>query len=157
MSAQRSTQVLLPLQTDPLLSSLYRTPKPQRTTSPSGQDLPVSSSSTSTSTQHIDVRRVALRSFRDRVILPPFQRLYARLSKHNRHDGFQDAHNYQQPRLKQMYVSFELRKQMIILDLFQATCPIGSKQLSSRQILIDYPIPSANCRGGRYARLAEAG
>jgi len=109
--AYGSTQVLLPLQTDPLLSSLYRTPKPQRTASPSSQELPASSSSTSTSTHHIDVRTVALRSFRDRVILPPFQRLYTRLSKHNRQDGFQDAHNYQQPRLKQMCVRFKLTKQ----------------------------------------------
>lgn len=98
-------QVLLPLQTDPLLSSLYRTPKSHRPTSPtrqSGAKSSISSSTSSASTYHIDVRSVALKSFRDRVILPPFQRLYARLSLSSRQDGLQEANSYQQPRLQQM-------------------------------------------------------
>lgn len=98
-------QVLLPLQTDPLLSSLYRTPKSHRTTSPTRQNgpkAPISSTSSNLSTYHIDVRSVALKSFRDRVILPPYQRLYARLSIANRQDNFQETSSYQQPRLQQM-------------------------------------------------------
>ncbi|KJA27755.1 hypothetical protein HYPSUDRAFT_34894 [Hypholoma sublateritium FD-334 SS-4] len=96
--------VLLPLQTDPLLSSLYRTPKSHRASSPTrqtGAKASISSLS-STSAYHIDVRSVALKSFRDRVILPPFQRLYARLSIASRQDGLQEANSYQQPRLQQM-------------------------------------------------------
>ncbi|KAF5385991.1 hypothetical protein D9615_002415 [Tricholomella constricta] len=98
--------VLLPLQTDPLLSSLYRTPKPHhRATSPSRQGTKgsvASSLSGSASTSHIDVRSVALRAFRDRVILPLFQRLYMRLSMPNRQDSYQETSTYQQPRLQQM-------------------------------------------------------
>ncbi|KAF8972942.1 HbrB-like-domain-containing protein [Flammula alnicola] len=97
--------VLLPLQTDPLLSSLYRTPKSHRTTSPTRQNGPktsISSSLTSSTPNHIDVRSVALKSFRDRVILPPFQRLYSRLSLSSRQDGLQETNSYQQPRLQQM-------------------------------------------------------
>ncbi|GLB37246.1 putative hbrB-like [Lyophyllum shimeji] len=90
--------VLLPLQTDSLLSSLYRTPKPQQGTKGSGS----SSMSSSASSSSIDVRSVALRSFRDKVILPLFQRLYARLSMPNRQDNFQETSAYQQPRLQQM-------------------------------------------------------
>lgn len=54
------------------------------------------------SVYHIDVRTIALRAFRDRAILPLFQRLYARLSAPNRQDNFQEAAPYQQPRLQQM-------------------------------------------------------
>ncbi|KAK0498408.1 HbrB-like-domain-containing protein [Armillaria luteobubalina] len=96
---------LLPLQTDPLLSSLYRTPK--RPSSPSRQNNKGSIStslgaSLQLSTQHIDVRAVALRSFRDKVILPLAPRLKARLSMVNRQDNFQETPGYQQPRLQQM-------------------------------------------------------
>ncbi|KAF8911822.1 HbrB-like-domain-containing protein [Mucidula mucida] len=92
---------LLPLQTDPLLSSLYRQPK--RPSSPSRQATKGSISSISAlSPQHIDVRAVALRSFRDKVILPLSPRLKARLSMTNRQDNFQETPGYQQPRLQQM-------------------------------------------------------
>ncbi|KAK7035281.1 hypothetical protein VNI00_012048 [Paramarasmius palmivorus] len=74
--------VLLPLQNDPLISSLYRTPK--RPSSPRRQATKGSISSLNSavaiSSHHIDVRTLALRSFRDRIILPLFQRLYGRLS-----------------------------------------------------------------------------
>ena len=99
-------QVLLPLQTDPLLSSLYRTPKPHRATSPARQNGPhkasLASAMNSVSTHHIDVRSVALKSFRDRVILPPSQRLYSRLSATNRQDNLQETNSHQMPRLQQM-------------------------------------------------------
>src|ERR1700731_4372329 len=81
-------KVLLPLQTDPILSSLYRTPKIHRTTSPARQN-GISSMSALNSiphSSHIDVRTVALRSFRDNVILPLFPRLRARVSSPNRQD-----------------------------------------------------------------------
>ncbi|KAF9559844.1 HbrB-domain-containing protein [Agrocybe pediades] len=97
--------VLLPLQTDPLLLSLHRTPKTHRATSPTRQAGPkptLSSNSSATSTNRIDVRSVALRSFRDKVILPIKQRLASRLSLSNRQDNFQETQSYQQPRLQQM-------------------------------------------------------
>jgi len=59
---------------------------------------------TNTSTSHIDVRSVALRSFRDKVILPLSSRLYMRLAMPNRQDNYQETSAYQLPRLQQMYV-----------------------------------------------------
>jgi hypothetical protein len=56
------------------------------------------------STYHIDVRNVALRSFRDKIILPLSSRLRDRLSLPNRQDNYQETSAYQQPRLQQMYV-----------------------------------------------------
>ncbi|KAK2467798.1 hypothetical protein APHAL10511_000093 [Amanita phalloides] len=98
--------VLLPLQTDPLLSSLYRPPKAHnRATSPPRQSVPqtmLSSSINNVSPTHIDVRSIALRSFRDKVILPLFERLYARLALPNRQDNFQESAAHHQPRLQQM-------------------------------------------------------
>ncbi|KDQ57725.1 hypothetical protein JAAARDRAFT_156667 [Jaapia argillacea MUCL 33604] len=116
---------LLPLQTDSLLSSLYRTPKTHRTSSPTRHQhalpahpkttIPLSSSLSSSSyssllsTPQIDVRTVALRSFRDRIILPVFARLNARLSgtgeKENDKSvglGVGESSGYEQPRLQQM-------------------------------------------------------
>ncbi|KAF8626864.1 hypothetical protein AX15_004682 [Amanita polypyramis BW_CC] len=98
--------VLLPLQTDPLLSSLYRPGKAHhRTTSPSrqnGSQTILSSSIGGVSPTRIDVRTIALRSFRDKVILPLFERLYARLALPNRQDNFQETAAHHQPRLQQM-------------------------------------------------------
>ncbi|ESK92987.1 hypothetical protein Moror_8990 [Moniliophthora roreri MCA 2997] len=74
--------VLLPLQNEPLLSSLYRTPKRPSSPRRTGTKGSISSlnSAVAISPHHIDVRTLALRSFRDRIILPLFQRLYARLT-----------------------------------------------------------------------------
>ncbi|KAF8348114.1 HbrB-like-domain-containing protein [Amanita rubescens] len=98
--------VLLPLQTDPLLSSLYRPPKAHhRATSPSRQNTAqtmFSSSISNVSPTHIDVRSIALRSFRDKVILPLFERLYARLALPNRQDNVLESAAHHQPRLQQM-------------------------------------------------------
>lgn len=97
--------VLLPLQTDPLLSSLYRTPKPHRPTSPGRQTTKSSASSSVTSSVSpslIDVRSLALRSFRDKVILPLSSRLYMRLAIPNREDNYPETSAYQRPRLQQM-------------------------------------------------------
>ncbi|PPQ89541.1 hypothetical protein CVT25_012213 [Psilocybe cyanescens] len=117
--------VLLPLQTDPLLSSLYRSPKSHRTTSPTRQSGPktsISSTTNTASTYHIDVRSVALRSFRDRVILPPFQRLYNRLSMISRHDNHQETSSYQQPRLQQMLLVLSSESRHLLVT-FSLTTP----------------------------------
>ncbi|KZP34332.1 HbrB-domain-containing protein [Athelia psychrophila] len=95
---------LLPLQTDPLLASLYRNPKTHRNSSPTrpsppGPNAPPNnrdgtgaiqksaitiSAMGSAAHPHIDVRTVALRGFRDQIILPLAPRLYARLTLPNR-------------------------------------------------------------------------
>ncbi|KAJ3539267.1 hypothetical protein NMY22_g4814 [Coprinellus aureogranulatus] len=95
--------VLLPLQTDPLLSSLSRTPKTHpRGNSQSGLGQSTQTSVPALAGPSIDVRTIALRAFRDRVVYPLYQRLYARLSLPNRQDVFQETGSYQQPRLQQM-------------------------------------------------------
>jgi hypothetical protein len=102
-------QALLPLQTDPLLSSLYRNPKTHRSSSPtrqnSGGKVSLSLSSSNISSMgsschpHIDVRTVGLRGFRDQIILPLFPRLHARLSIANR---LLENQGYLEPRCNQM-------------------------------------------------------
>ncbi|KAJ8463330.1 hypothetical protein ONZ51_g10330 [Trametes cubensis] len=73
---------LLPLQTDPILSSLYRHPK-ARPASPTATQNGKGAGAghiVSTAATQIDVRALALVSFRDRIVLPLFPRLYARLT-----------------------------------------------------------------------------
>jgi len=94
---------LLPLQTDPLLSSLYRVPKAHKPSpSPiSGGNSKGSISSLKQSTSQIDVRTVALQSFRDHIILPACPRMYARL-RATREDAIPESPISHQPRLQQM-------------------------------------------------------
>ena len=97
-----TSQVLLPLQTDPVLSSLYRTPKTHRNSSPTRQNGKCSTSLPSYplgTSSHIDVRTLALRSFRDKIILPIATALNARLNV-LKQEGLAESHTY--PRLQQM-------------------------------------------------------
>ncbi|KAJ7497130.1 HbrB-like-domain-containing protein, partial [Mycena latifolia] len=93
--------VLLPLHTDPLLSNLYRS-KPHRPSSPrqtSKGNIPsVMNGSLQLSPKYIDVRTVALRSFRDKVIVPLASRLRGCII--NRQENAQETAT--QPRLQQM-------------------------------------------------------
>ncbi|KAH9962095.1 HbrB-like-domain-containing protein [Lactifluus volemus] len=91
--------VLLPLQTEPVLSSLYRTPKTHRNSSPTRQNGKGSTSLPLSPSSHIDVRTLALRSFRDKIILPIATPLNARLSM-LKQEGLSESHTY--PRLQQM-------------------------------------------------------
>ncbi|KAF9529288.1 HbrB-like-domain-containing protein [Crepidotus variabilis] len=149
--------VLLPLQTDALLSSLYRNPKPQRATSPERPSLSKSTSSSmsSTSLYHIDVRSVALKSFRDRVILPPFQRLYTRLSILGRqNDGFQDTTSYQQPRLQQMLLVLSAQSRYLPAT-FSLTTPspqptAGEAAIRDLLRLVRNPRPQADFRNTKF-------
>lgn len=117
------TQVLLPLQTHPLLLSLHRTPKTHRPSSPSHQlpspDVPSTSGSSFpipgtlagvSMTPPIDVRTLALCAFRDQVIFPISSRLETRISSLPKRDSSETSGEglgmtYQQPRLQQMWVS----------------------------------------------------
>jgi hypothetical protein len=98
--------VFLPLQTDRHVLSLSRTPKTHRSTSPglAGKKSHVRSGSISSGTRAtIDVRMLALRSFRDAIILPLFDRLDALLSQKSKEIfGVGQGGEYQQPRLQQM-------------------------------------------------------
>ncbi|EMD37787.1 hypothetical protein CERSUDRAFT_105686 [Gelatoporia subvermispora B] len=93
---------LLPLQTDPLLSSLYRVPKTHKANTPASSGGKGSMSSLMLqSTPQIDVRTVALHSFRDSIILPAFPRLYARLMM-PKEEMLSESPIVQMPRLQQM-------------------------------------------------------
>jgi hypothetical protein len=89
--------VLLPLQSDPMFNALYR-PKGHRSSSPTrgGTAGPFAKGT-------IDVRTLALRSFRDHIVVPMSSKLHARLS--GKADLFGENAAYQLARLQQMYVS----------------------------------------------------
>lgn len=100
-------QVLLPLHTDSALVSLHRVPKSHRgsdasTKSPTLRRIP-SSNLLSASPAQIDVRTIAIRAFRDQIVLPIFSRLYGCLTMLPTQDSFCMVNStYQQPRLQQM-------------------------------------------------------
>jgi HbrB-like len=98
-SAVTSSQVFLPLQTDPYLHSLSR---PQKTlNSSSSSEL----GSGPNGAPSIDVRKLALRSFRDSVVLPVAPRLQKRFSAPNREkDLNSELADHHRPRLEQMLV-----------------------------------------------------
>ncbi|KIJ19005.1 hypothetical protein PAXINDRAFT_8363 [Paxillus involutus ATCC 200175] len=97
--------VLLPLQTDQLLTSLYRASKQHRSSSPTRQGAkiaPTLPSSIAAFSPSIDVRSVALCAFRDRVVLPLHGRLHTSLSPPQSKDTLARLSQYRQPRLQQM-------------------------------------------------------
>lgn len=150
--------VLLPLQTDPLLSSLYRTPKSHRATSPTRQNGPhkgsLASAMNPASTHHIDVRSVALKSFRDRVILPPSQRLYSRLSATNRQDSLQETNSHQMPRLQQMLLVLSSESRHLPVT-FSLTTPApqptaGESAIRDLLRLVRNPRPKADIRNQKF-------
>ncbi|KAG6813677.1 hypothetical protein H0H92_008525 [Tricholoma furcatifolium] len=155
--------VLLPMQTDPLLMSLYRTPKTHlRATSPPRQGMKSTTSSTvSVSSSHIDVRSVALRSFRDKVILPLHQRLYQRLSMPNPQDNYhQETSSYQQPRLQQMLLVLTSQRRPRALA-FSLTAPVPTPT-PGEQVIIDLlrvvrsPRPQYDARAQALNKLVPA-
>ncbi|KAJ7502771.1 HbrB-like-domain-containing protein [Mycena galericulata] len=92
--------VLLPLHTDPILSNLYRA-KPRRPSSPrqtSKGNIPSVLNGSLMGPNYIDVRTIALRSFRDKVIVPLTSRLRACIV--NRQENAPET--APEPRLQQM-------------------------------------------------------
>ncbi|PSR72172.1 hypothetical protein PHLCEN_2v11964 [Hermanssonia centrifuga] len=88
---------LLPLQTDSMISSLSRMPKVIKPSSPSGQN---GKSGPTYKTQQIDVRTIALQSFRDQIVHPLFPVLHDRLTELR--EQYPVSSGYQQPRLQHM-------------------------------------------------------
>lgn len=90
-----------------MLLSISRVPKGhRRASSSSGLDLSPSNESC------LDVRHLALLSFRDAIILPRFEKLRDRLTESMK-DGYDvgvgKSEDYQQPRLQQMSVLYVLQ------------------------------------------------
>ncbi|KAF9245042.1 HbrB-like-domain-containing protein [Melanogaster broomeanus] len=97
--------VLLPFQTDQLLTSLLRTAKQHRSSSPTRQGAkiaPTLPSSLAAFSPTIDVRSVALCAFRDRVVFPLHGRLHTLLSPPQTKETLARLGQYRQPRLQQM-------------------------------------------------------
>ncbi|KAI0040640.1 HbrB-domain-containing protein [Auriscalpium vulgare] len=144
--------VLLPLQTDPILSSLYRTPKGHRTSSPTRQNSKGSLSMPSylpTSPQ-IDVRTVALRSFRDKIILPISSILNTRLNL-QRSENLVESHIY--PRLQQMLLVLvsQTRTQVSSMSLTSSHPQLapGEAAVSRLLRLVRASTTGARLSGGR--------
>nr|GAT57711.1 predicted protein [Mycena chlorophos] len=91
--------VLLPLRTDPLLSTLHRG-KPQRPSSPRQGSKGNISMNGSLQAPSIDVRTIALRSFRDKVVIPFAPQLRASIL--NRQEKEAAPISISQPRLQQL-------------------------------------------------------
>ncbi|KAJ7209561.1 HbrB-like-domain-containing protein [Mycena pura] len=95
--------VLLPLHTDPTLSTLHRS-KPHRPSSPrqtsKGNISSVFNNSMQMPSNYIDVRTIALRSFRDKVVVPLASRLRGCII--NRQEKENAQVTVAQPRLQQM-------------------------------------------------------
>ncbi|OSC97082.1 HbrB-domain-containing protein [Trametes coccinea BRFM310] len=110
---------LLPLQTDPILSSLYRLPKARPSSPTSTQNGKPASSSLNVLLQstapQIDVRALALVSFRDRVVLPLFPRLYARLTMSKDENPVGTEAYY--PRLQQMLLVLVSQRSQRLVSL----------------------------------------
>ncbi len=94
--------MFLPAHTDSLLLSLHRT-KANRAASPTFSD----SSTRSSSTYHIDVRKLTLRAFRDSVILPICHKLHGLVTSSKKLSESVQEH---QPRLQQMSVVIQLKR-----------------------------------------------
>ncbi|KAL4080232.1 HbrB-like-domain-containing protein [Scleroderma yunnanense] len=97
--------VLLPFQTDPLLTSLHRTPKQHRSSSPSRQGGKLTPSIHTILTAGgftIDVRSIALCAFRDRVVMSLYNRLQPLLSPPLNKETLARLGQYRIPRLQQM-------------------------------------------------------
>ncbi|PVF93333.1 HbrB-domain-containing protein [Serendipita vermifera] len=99
--------VFLPLQTDPYLLSLVKTPRHVRASSPTS-DFGLPSATTSTfsnipGAHSIDVRKLALRAFRDSVVLPMAPRLQKRFSMPSKERELSsELSEHYKPRLEQM-------------------------------------------------------
>jgi len=100
-------QVLLPFQTDPLLTSLHRTPKQHRSSSPSRQGSKLSPrvhTTLAAGTFTIDVRSVALCAFRGLVVMSLYNHLQILLSPPLNKEMLARLGQYRLPRLQQMFV-----------------------------------------------------
>lgn len=143
--------VLLPLQTDPVLSSLYRTPKTHRNSSPTRQNGKCSTSLPSYPTSsHIDVRTLALRSFRDKIILPIATALNARLNV-LKQEGLAESHTY--PRLQQMLLVLVSQGRQPTATSFTAPAPSPSQgELAIQHLLKVVRSDACGTRGSAQRR-----
>ncbi|KAH8107830.1 HbrB-domain-containing protein [Cristinia sonorae] len=148
---------LLPLQTDSLLSSLYRMPKAHKPNSPGAQNgMSSMSSLTLASTQQIDVRTIALQLFRDSIILPAFPKLNARLLYQR--EQASEAPGYQQPRLQQMLlVLVSQRPFPSVMSLTEPTPPPTPGEEAIQRLLRTIRTPLVNLSPNRHSEHSGRG
>ena len=163
--------VFIPLQTDQFLLQLHRTPKPHRPTSPttlvSPDDAPVGASTTSP----IDVRTIALRQFRDKIIVPIASRLETRLISMRPGGSFSSAtsvpgmngtaevSSYQHPRLQQMLLVLHSQAQHTrpALSLTAPAPNLSPQELAIRRLLDALAAYRAASSGTNSARNSRTG
>ncbi|KAG8956269.1 hypothetical protein FRC04_004346 [Tulasnella sp. 424] len=136
--------VFLPLQIDQLLVNLSRTPRVVRPTSPvdsMDRDSSPPNQSTLTSAP-IDVRTLTLRSFRDALILPVFERLHLLIASAQTKE--KDARNeYNQPRFQQMLlVLTSIQTPSVSLSMNEA--PLSPGEHAIAQLLRAVRNPSSS-------------
>lgn len=148
---------LLPLQTDPLLSSLYRMPKAHKPNSPVSQNGKASMSSlTLNSTQQIDVRTIALQLFRDSIIYPAFPALHARLLLQR--EQAPETPGYQQPRLQQMLlVLVSQRPFPSVMSLTEPTPPPTPGEEAIQRLLRAIRTPLVHLSPNTHGRHSDRG
>ncbi|KAG8935451.1 hypothetical protein FRC01_000058 [Tulasnella sp. 417] len=136
--------VFLPLQIDQLLVNLSRTPRVVRPTSPvdsTDRDSSPPHQSTLTSAP-IDVRTLTLKSFRDAIILPVFERLHVLIASAQTKE--KDARNeYNQPRFQQMLlVLTSIQTPSVSLSMSEA--PLSPGEHAIAQLLRAVRNPSSS-------------
>ncbi|KAI0790700.1 HbrB-like-domain-containing protein [Abortiporus biennis] len=147
---------LLPLQTDPLLSSLYRMPKAHKSSSsPVHQNAKASVSSIALqSTPQIDVRTIALQLFRDKIIFPAFHVLNSRLSE-QMESG--ESPSYQPSRLQHMLLVLVSQRPLpSVLSLTEPTPPPTPGEEAILRLLRTIRTPSSRL-ASHYKRYSTRG
>lgn len=140
--------VFIPLQTDTYLQQLHRAPKSHRPSSPTTLTSPVDEPQGATTHSPIDVRTIALRAFRDKIIVPVATRLEARLIAVRPGASFSsgtgpgssnavEAASYQRPRLQQMLLVLHSQAQRArpALSLTAPAPSLLPQELTIRRLL----------------------
>ncbi|KAL5528236.1 hypothetical protein ACEPAF_7372 [Sanghuangporus sanghuang] len=141
--------IFIPLQTHPLLLSLHRTPKPHRPASPTNLASPNDVAPGAAALSPIDVRTIALRAFRDKIVVPIAPRLEARLLAMRPGGSFSsstsvpgmpsaaEVSSYQHPRLQQMLLVLHSQAQRVRPPLSLTAPPpsLSPQELAIRRLL----------------------
>ncbi|KAK7472898.1 hypothetical protein VKT23_001005 [Stygiomarasmius scandens] len=130
---------LLPMQTDGLLQSLYR---PKRPSSPTRSN--AKSTTSQKSVSQIDVRTIALRCFRDKIIVPLSGRLSVRLSSAIKQDDWDVP-----SRLEQMLLvlTSQSRQRLPTLTLTPLSSQLSPAESAVADLLLVLRLPRSLVSG----------
>ncbi|KAI0082036.1 HbrB-domain-containing protein [Panus rudis PR-1116 ss-1] len=147
---------LLPLQTDPILSSLYRVPKSHKPTSPAQNGKGSMSGLLHQTTPQIDVRTIALQAFRDRIIYPLFPVLNSLLLAYRDQQFESPGFQQRQPRLQQMLLVLVSQRSLpSVLSLTEPTPPPTPGEKAIQQLLHAMRTPLTHLTPNMYNRYSK--